>query len=126
MNLKIDCPHLSDFGPFNIRRKSEEEVTAFFLQDTVHLFSDVVLVGGVRYDRNELDFRDRLNSANDGRKVFRRVTPRAGLTYFLAPQSSVYFSYSQGFRVPTNDELFAQGRFGSNPNLKAVRSHNLN
>ena len=116
---------LSDFGPFNIRRKSEEEVTAFFIQDTVHVFSDVVLVGGFRYDRNELDFRDLLNPANDGRKVFHRITPRAGLTYFLAPQSSVYVSYSQGFRVPTNDELFAQGTFGSNPNLKAVRSHNF-
>ena len=115
----------SDFGPFNIRRKSEEEVTAFFFQDTVHLFSNVVLVGGFRYDRRELDFRDLLNSANDGRKVYTRTTPRGGITYFLAPQSSVYFSYSQGFRVPTNDELFAQGTFGSNPNLKAVRSHNF-
>ena len=116
---------LSDFGPFNIRRKSEEEVTAIFVQDTLHLFSNIVLVGGFRYDRNELDFRDLLTPANDGRKVFRRITPRAGLTYFLAPHSSVYFSYSQGFRVPTNDELFAQGPFGSNPNLKAVRSHNF-
>jgi len=116
---------ISDFGPFPIRRKSEEEVTAVFVQDTVHLFSDVVLVGGFRYDRNELDFHDLLDSTNDGRKVFHRLTPRAGLTYFLAPDSSVYFSYSQGFRVPTNDELFAQGTFGSNPNLKAVRSHNF-
>ncbi len=115
----------SDFGPFNIRRKSEEEVTAFFFQDTVHLFSDVVLVGGFRYDRRELDFRDLLSSANDGRKVYSRTTPRGGITYFLAPQSSVYFSYSQGFRVPTNDELFAQGLFGSNQDLKAVRSHNF-
>ncbi len=115
---------LSDFGPFNIRRKSEEEVTGIFVQDTVHLFSDVVLVAGFRYDRTELDFRDLLTPANDGNKVFSRVTPRAGLTYFLAPQTSTYFSYSQGFRVPTNDELFAFGLFGSNPNLDAVRSHN--
>ena len=116
---------LSDFGPFNIRRKSEEEVSAVFVQDTVRLFSNVVLVGGFRYDRNELDFRDLLTPANDGRKVYSRITPRGGVTYFLAPQSSVYFSYSQGFRVPTNDELFAQGSFGSNPNLQAVRSHNF-
>ena len=116
---------LSDFGPFNVRRKSEEDVTGIFVQDTVHLFSDVVLVGGFRYDRNELDFRDLLDSSNDGRKVYSRITPRGGLTYFLAPHSSVYFSYSQGFRVPTNDELFAQGSFGSNPNLKAVRSQNF-
>lgn len=124
-NFRNRLSSLSDFGPFNIRRKSEEEVTAFFVQDTVYLFSDVVLVGGFRYDRNELDFRDLLTPANDGNKVFYRITPRAGLTYFLAPQSSVFVSYSQGFRVPSNDELFAQGPFGSNPNLKAVRSHNF-
>ena len=116
---------LSDFGPFNVRRKSEEEVTGVFVQDTVHIFSDVVLVGGFRYDRNELDFRDLLDPSNDGRKVYSRITPRGGLTYFLTPSSSVYFSYSQGFRVPTNDELFAQGAFGSNPNLNPVRSHNF-
>ncbi len=115
----------SDFGPFNIRRKSEEEATAFFLQDTVHLFSHVVLVGGFRYDRSELDFRDLETPANDGDKVYTRITPRAGITYFLTPQSSLYFSYSQGFRIPTNDELFAQGTFGSNQDLKAVRSHNF-
>ncbi len=115
----------SDFGPFNIRRKSEEEATAIFVQDTVHLFSNVVLVGGFRYDRSELDFRDLLTPTNDGRKVYTRITPRGGITYFLMPQTSVYFSYSQGFRIPTNDELFAQGTFGSNPNLKAVRSHNF-
>ncbi len=115
---------LSDFGPFNIRRKTEEEVTALYVQDTVNLFSKIVLVGGFRFDRTELDFRDRITPANDGQKVFRRITPRAGITYFLMPKTSVYFSYSQGFRVPTNDELFAQGSFGSNPNLSPVRSHN--
>ena len=116
---------LSDFGPFNVRRKSDEDVTGIFAQDTVHLFSDVVLVGGFRYDRNELDFQDLLDPSNDGRKVYSRITPRGGLTYFLVPQTSVYFSYSQGFRVPTNDELFAQGSFGSNTNLRAVRSQNF-
>ncbi len=116
---------ISDFGPFAIRRKTDEEITAIFVQNTIHLFSNVVLVGGFRYDRNELDFRDREDSANNGREVFSRVTPRAGLTYFLTPQSSVYFSYSQGFRVPTNGELFALGAFGSNPDLQAVRSNNF-
>ncbi len=113
------------FGTSEFPRKSEEEVSAIFVQNTVHIFSHLVLVGGFRYDRNELDFRDLSDSTNDGRKVFHRTTPRAGLTYFLVPQSSIFFSYSQGFRVPTNDELFAQGVFGSDPNLKAVRSHNF-
>jgi len=42
----------------------------------------------------------------------------------MTPSTSAYFSYSQGFRVPTFNELFALGPFGSNPNLKPVVSHN--
>ena len=116
---------LSDFGPFNIRRKSEEEVTAFFLAGYDTSFFERGISGAVFAMTEGIRFSRSLNAANDGRKVYRRTTPRGGITYFFAPQSSVYFSYSQGFRVPTNDELFAQGLFGSNPDLKAVRSHNF-
>jgi iron complex outermembrane receptor protein len=38
---------------------------------------------------------------------------------------SFSFSYSEGMRVPTVDELFAQGPFGSNPDLKAMTSRNF-
>ena len=116
---------LSDFGPFHVRRSSDEAIAAIFAQNTLHVTPDLILTGGFRFDRNELDFTDLLMPANNGKKIFKRVTPRAGLTYFLAPHTSAYFSYSQGFRVPTTDELFAFGIFGSNPNLAPVRSNNF-
>ena len=43
-------------------------------------------------------------------KRFDRTTPRAGITYLITPENNVYFNYSEGFRVPTSDELFAFAR----------------
>ncbi|MFO0729460.1 MAG: TonB-dependent receptor [Nitrospiraceae bacterium] len=34
------------------------------------------------------------------------------MTYLLTPTTSLYFNYSEGFRVPTINELFALGPFG--------------
>ncbi len=115
----------SDFGPFTSRNSTNEEIAGAYLQDTLHLTPQIILSGGVRYDRDEFDFMDGLTPSNNASKVFDRVTPRGGLTLLISPQTSAYFSYSQGFRVPTNQELFALGLFGSNPNLQAVRSNHF-
>ncbi len=115
----------SDFGPFTSRNSTNEEIAGAYLQDTFYLTPQIILSGGVRYDRDEFDFMDGLTPSNNASKVFDRVTPRGGLTLLISPQTSAYFSYSQGFRVPTNNELFALGPFGSNPNLQAVRSNHF-
>src|SRR5918996_663619 len=52
------------------------------------------------------------------------TTTRGGITYLVTPAMSVYFNYSEGFRVPTFLELFSLGPFGSNPNLKPVKTQN--
>src|SRR6185503_2001338 len=38
---------------------------------------------------------------------------------------SLYFNYSEGIRVPTVQEIFALGPFGSNLNLQAMTSRNF-
>jgi outer membrane receptor protein involved in Fe transport len=53
------------------------------------------------------------------------VSPKAGIVYTPVKNLSFSFSYSEGMRVPTVDELFAQGPFGSNPDLKAMTSRNF-
>ncbi len=112
-------------GSFISRNATDEEIAGAYIQDTLYLIPQLAFTGGLRYDRDELDFKDAVTPSNNTTKVFGRLTPRAGLTYLFTPEDSVYFSYSQGFRVPNNDELFALGLFGSNPNLQAVRSSNF-
>jgi TonB-dependent siderophore receptor len=115
-------------GSFPSLRSTDETILGLYAQDALHLTSELILTAGVRYDRNELDFIDNLDSTNNGSKVFHRTTPRAGLTYLVTPSVSFYFNYGQGFRVPTYNELFGSGLgpFGSgNPNLRPVRSNNF-
>ena len=115
-------------GSFPSSRSTDETILALYAQDTLNLTSQLILITGVRYDRNDIDFIDHLDSVNNGSKTFHRTTPRAGLTYLVTPGASVYFNYGQGFRVPTYNELFGSGLgpFGSgNPNLRPVRSDNF-
>ena len=115
----------SDFGVFTNRRDTDEDVWAAYVQDTFHLTSQLLLTGGVRYDKDKIatDFEDTFTLPGKDVKTFSRTTPKAGLTYLMTPDTSLYFSYSQGFRVPTIDELFTISG-AANPNLKAVHSNN--
>ena len=112
------------FGSFPGATSIDEDIFALFAQDAFSLRSDLILTTGVRYDHDQFSFSDKLDPSNDGSKRYNRTTPRAGLTYLISPSNSVYFNYSEGFRVPTFFELFALGPFGSNPNLRPVRSRN--
>lgn len=111
-------------GPFPSLRSTNEDVFGLYAQDTLTLATPLLLTTGVRYDHDQMSFLDNLNGANSGSKRYSRITPRAGLTYRVTPAASLYFNYSEGFRVPTFFELFALGTFGSNPNLRPVRSRN--
>jgi len=122
----------NDFGsrsnatpfPFPGLTSTSEDIWGAYVQDTFNLTQQLLLTTGVRYDQDEIQFEDNVTPANSGVKRFSRTTPRAGLTYLVTPRTSVYFSYSQGFRVPTFNELFALGPFGSNPFLQPVHSTN--
>lgn len=116
---------MSDFGPFSNRRDNNERVWGLYVQDTLNLTSSLILTTGLRYDIDKIDtdFEDTFTPPGTGTKTFSRVTPRAGLTYLFTSDTSAFFNYSEGFRVPTIDELFSIVG-ASNPNLKPVHSRN--
>jgi len=108
------------FGPSE--RAIDENDGALFAQETFDLTQELVLSAAVRYDVTRYRFQDQLSTLPDGRTRFSRMTPRAGVTYTPWSALSLYFNYGWGFRVPTTDELFAFPGFGSNPDLKPVKS----
>ena len=103
---------------------STEEIFGTFAQNALHVLPKVILLGGVRFDQSEIDFMEKTDPTLNRSKKFKRVTPRAGVTYLVTPTASLYFTYSQGFRTPTIQEMFASA-FTSNPHLRPVRSHNF-
>jgi len=108
------------FGASN-NTATGEDIVGLYVQDTLDLFTKVSVTGGLRYDHDQYSYMDKLSPALDQSKRFSRITPRAGINYRVRPGTSIYFSYSEGFRIPTPDEVFATIGF-SNPNLRPVRS----
>lgn len=125
---KFDTANAGIFLPaftFQNLRSTKEDVAGIFLTDSFHLFESLVVNGGFRYDWDRLDFTDEIDPTLSGIKTYNRVSPKAGLVYTPVKNLSFSFSYSEGVRIPTVDELFAQGPFGSNPDLKAMTSRNF-
>ena len=116
----------SGFGPFNSHTDTNENILGLYAQDMLSLLPNLILTTGVRYDQDSIasDFEDTFTPPGSGKKTFYRTNPRAGLTYLITPGSSLYFNFSQGFRVPTFFELFPVVGL-SNPNLKPVTSDNF-
>ena len=110
------------FGPFLNKQSTDEDVFGVYLSDTFNLFERLSLQAGFRYDRDRMDFTDELVPSLSGVKTYHRISPKTGVVYRPVDQVSFFFSYSQGLRIPTVSEIFAQGPFGSNPNLVAMKS----
>ena len=106
-------------------QETKEEVVGFYLTDSFNLLDSLVLNAGLRYDWDRFDFTDKIDPSLSGRKTYHRVSPKAGLIYTPVRDLSIYFNYSEGVRIPTVNEIFAQGPFGSNPNLALMKSRNF-
>jgi iron complex outermembrane receptor protein len=124
-NLTNNLSAISDFGPFSSRVIAEESIYAFYAQDSLYLLRNLIVTGGVRYDYQRLmaDTGDSFGTADAGKLHFHRTTPRGGITYLITDSLSTYYNYSEGFRIPTIQEIFA---IAGQPNLalKPIRSRN--
>jgi len=114
------------FGfPFLTKQATREDVVGIYLSDSFNLLESVVFNAGLRYDWNRFDFDDKIDSSLSGTKRFARLNPKAGIIYSPIRELRFSFSYSQGIRTPTVSEIFAQGPFGSNPDLNPMKSQNF-
>lgn len=91
--------------PFSARTSTKENVVGIYFVDIFDLFESLSVTGGLRYDRDHINFTDKLTPAQDFRKIFTRVSPTAGIAYNPFPNLGFYFNYSEGFRAPTVAEF---------------------
>ncbi len=124
---RFDITNQGNFSGFNFLSKqlTKENVVGAYFMDSFTLFEPLILNAGFRYDWDHFDFTDKLDSTLDGEKTYHRFNPKAGLVYTPLKNLSFSFSYSEGIRFPTVSEIFAQGPFGSNPNLLPMTSRNF-
>lgn len=54
---------------------------------------------------------------------FRRLTPKLGAAYEFGPALNLFVSYGQGFRAPSEGQIFRQGQAENTLALRPVRAH---
>jgi catecholate siderophore receptor len=116
LRVNIDSPtFIGARNWFNTRinRRSDVNITAFYLQDQIIINPKWELVLGLRHDRFDVDYTDLPTTDNPTRKDKRNVTdnkisPRAGLIFKPLENLSLYASYSQSF-VPRAGDQFNMG-----------------
>ncbi|HEU0079358.1 MAG TPA: TonB-dependent receptor, partial [Longimicrobiaceae bacterium] len=84
--------------------RTDVAVAGVYVQDQVELSRYLQLVGGVRWERFDLDFHDNRRDAGLGR-VDELVSPRAGVVLKPVQPLSVYGSYSVSY-LPGSGEQF--------------------
>ncbi|MEJ2620279.1 MAG: TonB-dependent receptor [Candidatus Thiodiazotropha sp.] len=92
---------------------------------------DKVLVSlGARYDRIRYSAKGYTISRGaateyDDSTTFSNTSPKAGVTYMLSKDNSLWFSYGQGFVVPGRTQLFVGSReYEPNPDLQPEKAEN--
>jgi outer membrane receptor protein involved in Fe transport len=107
-----------------VNTRSSRETWGLYAQEELNLTPDLLLSGGVRYDRAN-DNIEQTSPPAPTQTVLPRPnphewSPRGALTYRISEPASVYVSYSHGFRFPSLTEY--AGVFAENPFLKPQTS----
>ncbi len=101
-----------------------------YAQADVALPGSVNLSAGVRYDHLGYDYTNLLSVVDTGSHrrpastdvSFDRLSPKLGATWEVAPSVSVFASYREAFRAPSESQLFRQGAAENTVDLKPVRA----
>ena len=99
--------------------------TGIFAQSTLAIGRRTSILAGVRYDRDDLDYRDLVQQEITGSTAFSEMSSRIGITINPSEKTSYYLLYSEAFLPPTVYDLFAFPLFGSNPDLKPSKSRDF-
>lgn len=105
-------------GPEGDREADSEngEVLGFYVQDAYQITSRLLLNAGLRYDRYELDDRDKQTFKEEG------FSPNLSLRYQLTPELAVFAGHSQALRGPQVRDAFKLDVAGNDPSLKAEKA----
>jgi iron complex outermembrane receptor protein len=101
-----------------------------YAQADVALPGRVHLSAGVRYDHIGYDYDNRLSVLTTGAHrrpastdaSFDRLSPKLGASWEIAATASLFASYREAFRAPSESQLFRQGAAESTVDLKPVRA----
>ena len=89
--------------------KENLKTWAAFIQDQVAITERLKALAGVRFERFEHDYDNKLNNAGDFNKGENGVTPRFGLIYDLTDTVAVYANTARSFKPNSGASLQGTG-----------------
>lgn len=89
--------------------KENLKTWAAFIQDQVALTERLKALAGVRFERYEHDYDNKLNNAGDFSKGENGVTPRFGLLYGITDTLAVYANTARSFKPNSGASLQGSG-----------------
>ncbi len=113
-----------------LNRRSDANITAFYLQDQIIINSKWELVLGLRHDRFNVDYDyyDRTTGKESEGKfnvTDNKLSPRAGLIFKPLDNLSLYASYSQSFVPRAGDQLSGLSLSTSNLSPEKFINHEV-
>lgn len=113
-----------------LRDNKSENATnrGIFAQHELRIDDRLSLLFGARYDDINYDYKNFIAPQINAAKSFHWVTPKAGVSYLLSPQHSIYANVGGGIEAPAGNETDPAATFGQdtvtalNPLLDAIHS----
>lgn len=91
-------------NPTSRSRDSQLKTLSFYVQEQLAIGDYIEIVGGLRWDRFDLDTLDLIGGV-EGDRVDEEFSPRAGLIVKPTPDLSIYASYSESFLPQAGDQF---------------------
>ena len=100
---------IPEFGFTNPARNRESEVkfASVYLQDQIDLTDQIKLVGGVRFDRFDIQVLDIFNGNQTFDRIDEEFSFRGGVIYKPVENASIYASYSESFLPRSGDQFLS-------------------
>lgn len=91
-------------NPTSRSRDSQLKTLSFYAQEQLQIGEYIELVGGLRWDRFDLETLDLIGGVA-GDRVDEQFSPRAGLIVKPTPDLSIYASYAESFLPQAGDQF---------------------
>jgi outer membrane receptor protein involved in Fe transport len=121
-NDQVDSPSnfTSAFGPWPTKKAVAKNILGVFLQNNLSVNKTIALSLGARYDKEDIDLVDNLNSTQNKTRRVSNLSPNIGVVVSPYESLEIFTNLSQSFKAPEANAMLYEtpGLFSPNPDIE--------
>ena len=125
---KVDNPSTftGAFGPWPAEKAVDKNILGVFLQDNLTLADKLSINLGLRYDKEDINLIDNLDSTKNKSRRVSNPSPKFGVVFSPDRFWSFFASAAQSFKAPEANAMLyeAPGLFTANPDIDPTVANN--